>query len=337
MNTEFTTDQLKNYEAALAAQNFIISRAMDTAGRKIDGLTGAAASATSGFGIDTSPVMEPLGQSAKEQLGQISATLASSMQESYPQLTEFFEGFDSLLSSIFEMIYKAVGYTPEQQQLLQANPASVKQGLQTIASSNGIDLAILEKSMNEGMRNSVASLSQITESINGSIKEMGLKGKTGEELDKAVGDLAETSALRSAGEIYNSTYSNSFKALKEKNPGADENELRNKAHTIASQVSGVELVATEGATMTFKPVRDAENHATGVFGLIFDGAATKIYQSLEGREEAVQVTFRLPDEIVQQEIQRLPAEDVEPGTPPAPGNTGTTVPEARRADGVGGR
>ncbi len=131
MTQTWTTDQLN---AALASNNFVVSRAVGAAGEKIDSALGRIANnpMLAMTGIDASPITNQLGDAAKEQLGSAASTLASSMKDQYPELSEFFKGLDTMFGALFKAIYSALGYTPEQEQMVNANPASVSTGLQSI-------------------------------------------------------------------------------------------------------------------------------------------------------------------------------------------------------------
>ncbi len=172
--------------------------------------------------------------------------------------------------------------------------------------------------MNEGITSSTASLSHITDKVNDMIKESGIASKTPDEQKAIIASLADDSALDAAAQVYNKTYENSLAAMKAKSPSTPVEELETRATEIASLTSGLAIESIDNGKISYKPVQDKDGHATGVYGLIFDGVATRITQTLAKTNAPISVEFRLPEDISGRFPAQNRGEEELPAPQPAP-------------------
>lgn len=316
-----TRDQLDTYDAN--SQNEFVLRAADR---------------ISGYGARGSDIfvdwpLHPLHTLGVVNTEEVKATKNQYIQdggryvmakvvEAVPQIQNWADAVQEFVSSMIDFLRNqvgdALGWQSDKKALAEnfaKNSGQITQEIHTLAIKEGVDPTSLMSAMASGMKQATSSLDAIQEEL----RKEGKKAVSQilRTQDNTAAGVSEDATLAAAGETYRQVYRAALSDLRGKRDDYDTNEqtrdtLRNKAHAIAAQISGMHY---DGEKQELVATRDANGNHGGMLAYIHDS----IVAIDEGKQPTIAFALAPAASQTPPQAPAVGGQDVSPGDSlPAP-------------------
>ncbi len=193
--------------------------------------------------------------------------------DTIPEFQEWSQALEAFVSTIVNFVRdkvgEALGWESNQQKLAESFAQDTRQIGQTVkelAESEGVEPTSIMNAISGGIQQATSSL----DAIQNELKDEGREAIS--ELLGTEGDAENKTgaAIAAAGETYRRVYRAAVRDLKDKNLDYDsspdtQDAVRNQAHRIAAQISGMQY---DGENKELVPTRTANGQYAGMYGYI---------------------------------------------------------------------